>query len=103
VFVHEILADEGALVVDLAQYFEGPAADQAARADGAIGPRDQIDGGRYVRNANSRLRTVPVRAGTVDLMDLASTMSATPEANAYFVSVAGGWITGVSPADLSTS
>jgi hypothetical protein len=50
----------GSLQLDLAQWFEGDAADAAAAQDGVIAPGEQVENDYYIRNVSDRLRTMPV-------------------------------------------
>lgn len=68
---------EPVLVVDLAQWFIGDEAVEAAKEDGAIGPRAKyVPNDYYIRNENPLLRTLAitedadVRVLTPDLPDL---------------------------------
>lgn len=47
------------LEFDLAQWFTGEEANEAAREDGAIGPEETVPNDYYIRNVNTRLRTLP--------------------------------------------
>ena len=59
-YIKSVNAAGSTLVFDLAQFFTGDAANQAARADGKIGPGETIDNDFYIRNVNPKLRTVPI-------------------------------------------
>jgi hypothetical protein len=47
------------VVFDLAEFLQGDAADHAAQDDGVIKPGEHVDNDYYIRNRNTRLRTVP--------------------------------------------
>jgi hypothetical protein len=50
----------GSAELDLAQWFEGDAADAAAAEDGVIAQGQQVENDYYIRNVSDRLRTMPV-------------------------------------------
>jgi hypothetical protein len=57
------LAPAGAaasMELDLAQWFDGDAADTAAAEDGLIAPGEQIENDYYIRNVSDRVRVMPV-------------------------------------------
>jgi hypothetical protein len=45
-------------VFDLAEFLTGEVAEQAAREDGVVGEDDSLPNDYYIRNRNSRLRTL---------------------------------------------
>jgi len=51
------------LTFDLIQWFQGNAADKAAREDGVIGPGEHIENDIYSRNDSKQLRTFDVDSG----------------------------------------
>jgi hypothetical protein len=53
-------AAAGSMELDLAQWFDGDAADVAAAEDGVIAPGQQIENDYYIRNVSDRLRAMPV-------------------------------------------
>jgi hypothetical protein len=53
-------AATGSMELDLAQWFDGDAADAAAAEDGVIAPGQQIENDYYIRNVSDRLRVMPV-------------------------------------------
>jgi hypothetical protein len=52
----------GTLVFDLAEFFRGEAANEAAREDGVIGKGESVPNDYYIRNRNPQLRTVAFEA-----------------------------------------
>jgi hypothetical protein len=63
-FVQSVDATKGTVVADYAQWFTGEAATEAAREDGEIGPDEQVPNDYYIRNDNTRLRTLDVADDT---------------------------------------
>ena len=50
------------LVFDLAEFLTGDEADRAAAEDGMIQPGEHVDNDYYIRNKNTKLRTMPYAA-----------------------------------------
>jgi hypothetical protein len=63
-FIHAVGATQHPplLVVDVAQWFEGGAADRAAQKDGVIPTGQSVPNDYYIRNASPVWRTLPVGA-----------------------------------------
>jgi hypothetical protein len=71
--------DRPTITFDLIQFFTGEAATKAAAEDGEESPPPND---YYIRNVNSRLRTLPVRSGapiTVNVLAAQSTGSSTKD------------------------
>jgi hypothetical protein len=65
-YVKSVDLTAGRLVFDLAEFLTGEAADLAAVEDGVIQEGEHVDNDYYIRNQNSRLRTLAF-ASVVDL------------------------------------
>jgi hypothetical protein len=79
VYLKSVDAGGQTVTFDLIQFFTGEAATKAAAEDGEESPPPND---YYIRNVNSRLRTLPVRAGapiTVNVLAAQATGSATKD------------------------
>lgn len=79
VYIKTVDANGQTITFDLIQFFTGDAANKAAAEDGEESPPPND---YYIRNVNSRLRTLPVRAGapiTVNVLAAQSTGSSTKD------------------------
>ena len=79
VFLQAVDADRRKVTFDLIQYLTGDAATRAAAEDGEESPPPND---YYIRNVNSRLRTLPVRSDapiTVNVLAAQSTGSSTKD------------------------
>src|SRR5205823_901133 len=69
-YIKSLNASYRTLVFDLAYFYTGEAANQAAREDHKIGPHDTVDNDYYIRNNNPKLVTMhiadPVTLRVVD-------------------------------------
>ena len=77
------------ITFDLIQFFTGEAATKAAAEDGQESPPPND---YYIRNVNSRLRTLPVRSGapiTVNVLAAGSTGSSTKDVSVTLDELAG--------------
>ena len=78
-YIKSVDAGGQTVTFDLIQFFTGEAATKAAAEDGEESPPPND---YYIRNVNSRLRTLPVRAGapiTVNVLAAQSTGSSTKD------------------------
>jgi hypothetical protein len=79
VYIKTVDPDQQTITFDLIQFFTGDAATKAAAEDGEESPPPND---YYIRNVNSRLRTLPVRSDapiTVNVLAAGSTGSATKD------------------------
>ena len=79
VYLKTVDPDRPTITFDLIQFFTGEAATKAAAEDGEESPPPND---YYIRNVNSRLRTLPVRSGapiTVNVLAAQSTGSSTKD------------------------
>jgi hypothetical protein len=79
VYIKTVDPDQHTITFDLIQFFTGDAATKAAAEDGEESPPPND---YYIRNVNSRLRTLPVRSDapiTVNVLAAGSTGSATKD------------------------
>jgi hypothetical protein len=89
VFIKTVDPDRRTVTFDLIQWFTGEAATKAAAEDGKESPPPND---YYIRNVNSRLRTLPVAADapiTVNLLAAQSTGSATKDVSVTLDELAG--------------
>jgi hypothetical protein len=96
--------------IDLAQWFDGDAADAAAAEDGVIQPGQQIENDYYVRNVSDRMRVMPVAGDAatqvVDWENCCDLVPSTVDAlaargfaggrDAFWLTVDGGVVVGLS-------
>jgi hypothetical protein len=78
-YIRSVDAGGQTVTFDLIQFFTGEAANKAAAEDGEESPPPND---YYIRNVNSRLRTLPVRAGapiTVNVLAAQATGSSTKD------------------------
>lgn len=59
-YVQDIDPAAGTIIADYVDFFAGEEATEAARADGVISGDEEMPGGFYLRNQNSRLRSLPL-------------------------------------------
>ena len=79
IYIKTVDPDQQTITFDLIQFFTGDAATKAAAEDGEESPPPND---YYIRNVNSRLRTLPVRSDapiTVNVLAAGSTGSATKD------------------------
>jgi hypothetical protein len=79
VYLKTVAPDRPTITFDLIQFFTGEAATKAAAEDGEESPPPND---YYIRNVNSRLRTLPVQSGapiTVNVLAAQSTGSSTKD------------------------
>ena len=89
VYLKTIDPERGTITFDLIQFFVGEAATKAAAEDGKESPPPND---YYIRNVNSRLRTLPVRSDapiTVNVLAAQSTGSSTKDVSVTLDELAG--------------
>jgi hypothetical protein len=89
VYLKAVDPDRPTITFDLIQFFTGEAANKAAAEDGEESPPPND---YYIRNVNSRLRTVPVRSDapiTVNVLAAQSTGSSTKDVSVTIDELAG--------------
>jgi len=62
VFVRFVDAPARIVTFDLSQFFTGEEAQRAAEEDGAVAPGEPVPNDYYIRNQNTQLRDLPVKA-----------------------------------------
>jgi hypothetical protein len=88
VYIKTVDPDQQTITFDLIQFFTGDAATKAAAEDGEESPPPND---YYIRNVNSRLRTLPVRSDapiTVNVLAAGSTGSATKDVSVTLAELA---------------
>lgn len=101
-YIKSVDKSQHTLVFDLAEFHTGADADKAAQEDGVIKPGEHVDNDYYIRNKNTKLRTLAYAPdASVTVIDQAhccdpkpSTMDAfTPsQSSGYWVTTTGGVI-----------
>jgi hypothetical protein len=89
VYLKTVDPDQQTITFDLIQFFTGEAATKAAAEDGEESPPPND---YYIRNVNSRLRTLPVRSDaplTVNVLAAQSTGSSTKDVSVTLDELAG--------------
>jgi hypothetical protein len=89
VYLKTVDPDRPTITFDLIQFFTGEAATKAAAEDGEESPPPND---YYIRNVNSRLRTLPVRSDapiTVNVLAAQSTGSSTKDVSVTLDELAG--------------
>ena len=89
VYLKTVDPDRPTITFDLIQFFTGEAATKAAAEDGAESPPPND---YYIRNVNSRLRTLPVRSDapiTVNVLGAQSSGSSTKDVSVTLDELAG--------------
>ena len=69
-YIEAIDQEAGTVTADYVEWLTGDEAVAAARADGFIGGDEDLPNGFYVRNRNSRLRTLPLADGAMTTLQV---------------------------------